>query len=606
MTTNRKLIKKIIPDSLWNRQFTIAWTVSFIIFILFDIQWCALTTFRSMSFIPTYLFALTAATLFTLPTVLAPKQKWIQLTVWLLLSILLIINIMYFRTYFTAIPASSYLLAGNLNDFRSSVTDSLRISDSLLILVSVAGYIILKLSRQKCRKAKILPYGVTLGCIALISAISTIPYNGMIRHIRFLTQQCYYTNCPPVIYTVFGKIASDISATKEKISPEDKALVDRILSQNSNIQADITAVYPARNRLIFIFLESIESWPLEKVVEGQEITPNINRYIADSTTFYARNVVTQVGNGRSIDAQLLNLTGLYPMQNEVYAMTRSNNTYPSLIKALKERDPQTRAYLLTGDKATVWNQVRVASAFGIDTLLDAAHWKITDKIGNPPKLSDDALFSQIIDKCKSGEIMPVGEPAFLQIIAYSSHNPFIIPENKRHISINGKYPEKFADYITAVNYVDNSLSDFINYLQERPDWDSTMVVIIGDHEGLAVYRDKMLEDKVTGSMTDPAQHTPFIILNAPCPGKFIGEMGQVDVYSTLLDMLNLNGYSWHGLGCSVLNGSHHSAAVDSRGNIIASEPDSITSAQKEWLITARKASDIILKFDMLKRDDYDR
>jgi len=506
---------------------------------------------------------------------------------------------MYFRTYFTAIPASSYLLVGNLNDFRTSVVDSIRPADGILILISLAGYLI-KIRHRENHKAAFMPYAVSAVVLLAICAVSTIPYKGMNSHIRFLTQQCYYTNCPPAVYTVFGKIISDAMTANETLSDGDKVFISNYLRGGVKPLVEICDTSRVkRDKIIFIFLESLESWTLDNSIEGKEITPNLNRYVADSTTFYAPNVLTQVGNGRSIDAQLLNIAGLLPMLNEVYAMTRSDNTFHTLPKAVKEANPPAKAYLLTGDKGTVWNQSRVASAFGIDTILDARHWKITDKIGNPPKLSDEALFTQIVEKCKSGEILPQDQHAFVQIIAYSSHNPFVIPEDKRSIILNGEYPDKFADYITAVNYVDRSLDILISYLESRPDWKSTSVVIVGDHEGLAVYRDNMLNHPNTANMVDSMQHTPFIVLNAPVPGRYDGTMGQVDVYTTLLDMMNLQSYRWKGLGFSVLNPDFPAAAIDSKGAIVADDAKKLTPEMRKHLRDSRKASDLILRFNLL-------
>ena len=595
-------IKKLFPKSLWTGQFTIAWIVSVLTFLTFDIYWCSITTFRSLGFAATYIYALLAGTIFTLPIVLFPKKAWVQLIVWILLDFLLIANIMYYRTYFTAIPASSYMLAGNLSDFKTSVTDSLRWADAIFIALSFIGFLFVRI--RKYANNSIKPYLVTLGVMAVLAGAVTIPYKGLVNHTKYLVQQCYFTNCPPVVYTIFGKIATDVLTSRETLTDKDMKEVTEWFDLKNSLQGELNSdsIEPRRKNLVFIFLESIESWPIGIKVEGQEITPNINKWLNDSTTFFAPNVITQVGNGRSIDSQLLNLAGMYPMNNEVYAMTHSDNEYFTLPKAMKEATPGTRAYILSGDKATVWNQVRVAKSFGIDTLLDASHWKITDKIGNPPKLSDEALFTQIVEKCRNNEIFPVDWQggAFIQVICYSSHNPFRIPEERQHIKLHDKYTDKFAEYLTAVNYVDHSVGILVDYLKTRPDWNETSVVIIGDHEGLAVYRDNMFKDPLAKDYIDPQQHTPLIMLNSPVPGKFEGTMGQVDVYSTLLDILGLDSYVWRGMGQSVLNKDFYCAAVDPNGNMITDGYQTLSAEQQKLLKNARNVSDKIIKFDLLK------
>lgn len=586
----------LLSFKLWTRAYTGAWIATLILFLAFDILWCSLTTFRALSFVQTWLFALAAAFVFSLPSAVVPRRKWVQLIVWLLLSLLFVANFIYFRTYFTAIPASSYLLAGNLADFTASITDSVGATDFILPLFSVIAYLILR--KIPSTKVSLKWYGASTGVSLLIAVISSLPYGGVVRHTEYLTQQCYYTNCPPVVYSPFGKIVSDIWRNHETLKPEQLSFVTNWLDQHSSRLTTDSIQMPVRRNVVFIFLESFESWPVGLNIEGKEITPTLNLLLKDSTTFYAPNVVTQVGNGRSIDSQLLNLTGLMPMQNEVYAMSHADNMYPSLIKALKQNKPGLRSYLMSGDKATVWNQARVAQAFGIDTIIDASGWEITEKIGNPPKLSDRALFTQLVEKCRNGEIIPDGEPFFMQVVAYSSHNPFDIPQQYRVLNLKKEYPPKFREYLEAISYVDSSLKTFLDYMASRPDYHNTSIVIVGDHEGLAYYRDAMVKNPATAGMVSPAQLTPLIVVNSPKPGRFNGVMGQVDTYSTLLDILGLGNYEWQGLGWSVLKPEFPGAAVDANGNLAGNSD--IEEGIKGNLLKAPAVSDLILKFDLFR------
>jgi len=90
-----------------------------------------------------------------------------------------------------------------------------------------------------------------------------------------------------------------------------------------------------------------------------------------------------------------------------------------------------------------------------------------------------------------GEIWPEGEKAYVQIVTYTGHNPFKIPEKFKTISFSGNYPEKLTDYLTTVHYTDQALGRLLDYLKSRPDWHRTMVVIVGDHEALASWRHEM-------------------------------------------------------------------------------------------------------------------
>lgn len=91
----------------------------FLKFILFDVIWSSDTTFQSFSQPESYLIKGAIALLLAFPTVFF-RSRWYAGIVCFLLDILLVANLMYWRTYYTAIPWNSYFLAGNLADFMGS------------------------------------------------------------------------------------------------------------------------------------------------------------------------------------------------------------------------------------------------------------------------------------------------------------------------------------------------------------------------------------------------------------------------------------------------------------------------------------------------------
>lgn len=100
---------------------------------------------------------------------------------------------------------------------------------------------------------------------------------------------------------------------------------------------------------MIILVESLKSWVLEHEVEDVEITPCLNALIRKNSTLYAPYVQTQAGDGRSIDGQLLLLSGLYPLQQDTYSIKFPSTYYPSLLKATKQEHP-TRSTCMIIDK----------------------------------------------------------------------------------------------------------------------------------------------------------------------------------------------------------------------------------------------------------------
>ena len=105
-------------------------------FLLFNAIWCYYTTFTPFSCWESYATAWVATLLSSVPYILT-RHIAAGVLVMSVMDIWMVANLMYYRTYFSAIPLSSYMLAGNLADFLPSVTASLRWCDLLFPISTV-------------------------------------------------------------------------------------------------------------------------------------------------------------------------------------------------------------------------------------------------------------------------------------------------------------------------------------------------------------------------------------------------------------------------------------------------------------------------------------
>lgn len=592
-----------------NKKFDRIWILvagCFAIFMTFDVLWSLGTTFRGMSNPALYVNAIFASLLLTLPYLLF-RKVWIQGVIMLLLDILLEANLMYCRTYFTAIPADSYFLAGNLKDFTASVWDSMRLSDIALPVVTIAAlWIAFRAPMKKITKHVAGVYALFTGVAGVVSWLLSLPGGGYKSQISVMEESCYYSTCVVPVYTVFGNLIYQGTQTNSAmLTPEDVSEIEEWISEKERMRP-FTALpdsIPGRKNLVIILCESLESWVLQRDVDGVPITPFLNSLIADSTTLYAPHVLTQVAAGRSIDCQLLLNAGMLPMMQSVYSMKYPHSTYKTLTKAMKERNHDTRAYILTCDKPIVWNQEVIGKAFGIDTLLHRSSWHNDELVGNPAKLSDGSFLRQSVEKLKNGEIWKEGEPAFIQWVTYSGHNPFVLPDKLKdpEFTVPQSWQEKAANYVTMAHYTDESLKPLIEYLKSRSDYDSTLIVITGDHEGLAANRNELLKDERMAGIIDENQFTPFIVLNSPVAGRHDRVMGQVDMYPTLLQLMGLDDYEWKGMGQSILDLNKPAYAISSMTNYVTGDTTGVDKDVMDNIANARKISDKIIAKDYFGR-----
>lgn len=586
-------------QQLWDKTAIIFAVGIFLTFVAFDVIWCMDTTFASFSFFETYATKI-IATLALAGVYALTRCRWAQIVVMALLDVLLVANLMYFRTYYSAIPASSYLEAGNLADFKASVTDSLRWADIVLPLITIATAVMAfryKTAKRQPLTAVLKWWAAPLAGFALLLTGVNLCKGGFHKSLRSVRQSAYLCSADAPIFSVFGCIWYDITDAAEPITPEKQAEIERWLaSQPKHQPAD--SVTEKRSNLLIVFAESLESWVLEKKVDGKEITPCLNRLLKEKSTLYAPNVLTQVKGGRSIDAQLMICSGLLPLMSGTYSSLYYDNTFYTLQKAMRGLK-HSRSYLLTIDKVSTWNQGAVARSFGTDTIISYHDFKMTEAFGTHKRIGDASFFQQCREKIERGEVWKPGESAYMQFVTYSGHAPFKLPDHLRTITFPASIPEKAADYMTTAHYTDKAIGDFVAYLKTLPQYKETIVVIVGDHEGLASYRQELVGNPACRGLVSDKQLTPFIVLNSPVGMRYDKFMGQIDIYPTLLNLMQLDAYRWHGLGQSILDPRKQGVAVGSVMNVEGTGSDKEVERLKE----AHTVSDYMLRYDWLKRLD---
>lgn len=586
-------------QQLWDKTAIIFAVGIFLTFVAFDVIWCMDTTFASFSFFETYATKI-IATLALAGVYALTRCRWAQIVVMALLDVLLVANLMYFRTYYSAIPASSYLEAGNLADFKASVTDSLRWADIVLPLITIATAVMAfryKTTKRQPLTAVLKWWAAPLAGFALLLTGVNLCKGGFHKSLRSVRQSAYLCSADAPIFSVFGCIWYDITDAAEPITPEKQVEIERWLaSQPKHQPAD--SVTEKRSNLLIVFAESLESWVLEKKVDGKEITPCLNRLLKEKSTLYAPNVLTQVKGGRSIDAQLMICSGLLPLMSGTYSSLYYDNTFYTIQKAMRGLK-HSRSYLLTIDKVSTWNQGAVARSFGTDTIISYHDFKMTEAFGTHKRIGDASFFQQCREKIERGEVWKPGESVYMQFVTYSGHAPFKLPDHLRTITFPASIPEKAADYMTTAHYTDKAIGDFVAYLKTLPQYKETIVVIVGDHEGLASYRQELVGNPACRGLVSDKQLTPFIVLNSPVGMRYDKFMGQIDIYPTLLNLMQLDAYRWHGLGQSILDPRKQGVAVGSVMNVEGTGSDKEVERLKE----AHTVSDYMLRYDWLKRLD---
>jgi phosphoglycerol transferase MdoB-like AlkP superfamily enzyme len=136
------------------------------------------------------------------------------------------------------------------------------------------------------------------------------------------------------------------------------------------------------------------------------------------------------------------------------------------------------------------------------------------------------------------DVPELPRPFFTTIFTLSSHEPFEIPTAP---SFPGSDIE--SEFLSAHAYTDRSVGEFIRAAEREPWWDSTLVVIVGDH-GHPLPR----VHPGDGEQASARYHIPMLWLGGALAVRdtVVHRIGsQTDLAPTLLDQLQLASDDYH-------------------------------------------------------------
>lgn len=238
--------------------------------------------------------------------------------------------------------------------------------------------------------------------------------------------------------------------------------------------------------VIILQLESVQEYVINKELNGQEITPNLNKFINENIEFSNMNMQSY---STTADSEFSTISSLYPMENGMSFAKYYTNTYNTIFDNFNNAGYDTS--YMHGNYAYFWNRGNVYSRMNLD------HLELKDQFADTSEnindyLSDELLYRQAVKKLSQYD-----QPFFSYIVAASSHTPFTLEglQDRSKINIDvGKYKYSFlGNYLEAVNYADYAFGVFIDELKKAGLYDDTAILVFGDHNGLSMYDEQMLD-----------------------------------------------------------------------------------------------------------------
>lgn len=138
-------------------------------------------------------------------------------------------------------------------------------------------------------------------------------------------------------YTIFAKEEPELVNS----SDITQDAINKLKGINTTASSPLQGIAKDKN-LIIIQMESFQNFLLGLKLDGQEITPNLNKVMKDS--LYFPNFYQMVGQGNTSDAEFVVNTSFYIPPRGAATMSYVDKVLPSLPRVLKENGYQTATF----------------------------------------------------------------------------------------------------------------------------------------------------------------------------------------------------------------------------------------------------------------------
>jgi lipoteichoic acid synthase len=337
---------------------------------------------------------------------------------------------------------------------------------------------------------------------------------------------------------------SNIELTEEQEAEIDKAISDHRLRKTARTAPDSV------KNVIFILVESYLSVTSDLFVDGQEITPYLNKLKRDSNVYFNPHMRPNVSIGESSDGQMIYMAGLLPLHAEITVGKAKHDSIIGLPKQLKKEYSDLKSLTIIPTNPTLWDQQAMTDNYGFDhlySMLDyQAEMKDNDSGGF---LTDGMIFSYASKKDESNKT-----PFFSLILTMSMHQPYEGYEEHGFILKDPTLPQRYKNYLISCHYTDMQIGKYLEGLKGKGLYDNSLIVIVADHDARPRYLD--MEGKISDDI-------PVYFVNGGIDKSkaWDGECNQLDVYTTILDIMGIE-TKWRGLGHTLLNKEYQNSVTE--------------------------------------------
>jgi len=286
--------------------------------------------------------------------------------------------------------------------------------------------------------------------------------------------------------------------------------------------------------LLMIQVESMQRWVVGLEINGQQVTPNLDRWLPGAAWF--PRMTDQTSQGRTSDGEVTTQVSLLPLARGAVVFKYPRNHYVGIAGVLRQHGYTTMSAVPF--QPTFWNRHLMHPAFGYTTNLFADDFGPGERIGWG--LNDRDFLAQA-----ERRLARLRQPFCAWLITLSLHHPFEgFPKHLEVLDVGHWEGTPFGNYLHTMHFFDQALGEMVNRLAADGLLDTTVIALWGDHDaGFGWNRDVADAIGIPNHPADwyLADRVPFLVHVPGGPsGTFRLAAGQTDVAPTLLALLGVD------------------------------------------------------------------
>lgn len=444
------------------------------------------------------------------------------LMVWtVIFSILGMGNSIYYTNYKSFLSVSLLSTASQLGGVMDAVTKNImEAKDFILlwpVLAMIAVYILIKKThepgyvKQKQPRAALARYAGSASIVAVVCGIffsTMLTPTDCSRLVKQWNRESVMGSFGMYVYQISDTVSSihaklnmvfGYEESKKKFDEffdskeESDSKVHVVNEEKKNKANEYSGIFEGKNVLV-IHAESVQQFTLDTYINGEELTPNLNKIAREG--LYFSNFYAQESVGTSSDSEFTFSTSLMPASSGTVAINYWDRDYATTQKKFGEKGYYV--FSMHGNNGSYWNRLNLHQSLGYQRLYNyTTDYDIDETIGLG--LSDKSFFHQSVPKIK--EIAENNKNFYGTLIMLTNHTPFsditrvsdfdVSFKYKQYNEETGMYEEisrpflegrKLGNYFKSVHYADQAIGQLMEDLDSNGLLDNTVVVIYGDHD----------------------------------------------------------------------------------------------------------------------------